>query len=137
MNPSTFAMRLRDATNAHDLDQIVACFSPDYLNVTPCHPARGFVGNDQVRRNWTAILDGVPDVAAEIVAATTDGDTEWTEWEMCGTRRDGVPHLMRGVMVFTVDGEVATRCRFFIEPVDDRAIDADGGVAAAVGVQPR
>ena len=51
--------RLVHATNSRDIDAVVACFAPDYVNVTPAHPARGFVGADQVRRNWTQIFAGV------------------------------------------------------------------------------
>ena len=30
--------RLERATNAHDLNALVACFAPDYQNDTPAHP---------------------------------------------------------------------------------------------------
>lgn len=120
--------RLRDASNAHDLDAIVACFASDYRNETPLHPARGFVGSDQVRRNWTQILADIPDVRTEIVAAVADGDTVWSEWQHRGTRRDGSVHLMRGVVVFGVRGATIVAARLFLEPVDQ----APGGVDAAV-----
>ena len=68
MHRSAFLARLLEATNAHDLDRIVDCFSPDYVNQTPCHPARGFTGPDQVRRNWEAILGSVPDLVATVLA---------------------------------------------------------------------
>jgi ketosteroid isomerase-like protein len=131
-----FLRRLAAATNAHDVDGIVACFAEDYTNLTPCHPARGFRGTEQVRRNWTAILAGVPDLVAEVVAWTVDDDSVWSEWEMRGTRRDGVRHLMRGVMVFTVRDGLAQVVRFYLEPVDQEMVDADGAVAAAIGGTP-
>lgn len=59
--------RLQDATNAHDIEAICACFAPGYRNETPMHPARSFTGNEQVRRNWTQILTSIPDLAAEVV----------------------------------------------------------------------
>ena len=49
--------RLIQATNAHDIDAIVACFAPAYRNDTPAHPARSFTGRDQVRRTWEQILE--------------------------------------------------------------------------------
>lgn len=120
--------RLRDVTNAHDVEGIVACFAADYRNETPLHPARGFVGNDQVRRNWTQILAAIPDVSTDIVACAAEGDRVWSEWEHRGTRSDGTAHLMRGVIVFGVrDGAIAT-ARFFLEPVDS----AENGVDVAV-----
>ena len=131
--PSAVIERLRDATNAHDLEAIVACFAPDYRNETPLHPARGFVGRDQVRRNWSQILAAIPDVSTEIVASVSPGDTVWSEWEHRGTRADGSAHLMRGVIVFGVrDGMIAT-ARFFLEPVDETG----DGVDAAVRHQVR
>jgi ketosteroid isomerase-like protein len=125
MQRSAFLTRLLEATNAHDLEGIVGCFSPDYVNRTPCHPARGFTGTEQVRRNWAAILAGVPDLAATVLQESTSGHEVWSEWEMRGTRRDDVPHLMRGVMIFGVDGEQATSCRFYLEPVatDEQTAD--------------
>lgn len=126
--PIATVQRLRDATNAHDLEAIVACFAPDYRNETPLHPARGFVGRDQVRRNWTQILAAIPDVSTEIVASVASGGAVWTEWEHSGTRRDGSAHLMRGVIVFGVHDSVITTARFFLEPVDE----ASDGVDAAV-----
>lgn len=128
-----FLTRLLEATNAHDVDGIVACFSDDYVNVTPCHPARGFTGRGQVRRNWTAILQAVPDLVAEVLSFVEDDDRIWSEWEMRGTRGGDGPHLVRGVLVFTVRNGLATHLRFFLEPVDDSSIDADRAVARLTG----
>ena len=87
--------RLIQATNEHDLEGIVGCFAADYRNETPAHPARGFVGRDQVRRNWTQILAAVPDITATVRRVAVDGDTVWTEQEHRGTRPDGSARLMR------------------------------------------
>jgi ketosteroid isomerase-like protein len=129
MAPPEFLTRLLAATNAHDVDGIEACFAESYVNVTPCHPARGFTGRGQVRRNWTTILDAVPDLVAEIRDSVQDGPRIWSEWEMRGTRRDGGRHLMRGVLVFDVRDGLATHLRFFMEPVDEAPVDADEAVA--------
>ena len=93
-DPRDTVGRLVQATNDHDLDAIVECFAPDYVNETPVHPQRDFHGREQVRRNWTAILGGVPDITARVIAAALDGNRVWTEWEMSGTRRDGAPHAL-------------------------------------------
>jgi len=42
-----------------------------------------------VRRNWSQIFAGVPDLRARLPRMTVDGDTVWTEWDIAGTRRDG------------------------------------------------
>lgn len=132
MEHAAFALELRDATNARDVDGVVACFAADYVNQTPAHPARGFTGTDQVRRNWTRIFTAVPDHTAALVASAQDGETVWTEWEMSGTRVDGGRHRMRGVIVFTVRGGLASAARFYLEPVDDDGVDANAAVRRIV-----
>ena len=133
---TSFVERLAGATNAHDVEAIAECFTDDYVNVTPCHPAMGFTGRDQVRRNWTAILAAVPDLRATVRETHEHDDTVWSEWEMSGTRRDAAPHLLRGVIVFTVADGRATRARFYLEPVVDMAATPDEAVARSVGVRP-
>jgi len=110
--------RLLRATNDHDLEALVACFAEDYENHTPVHPARGFRGNTQVRRNWEQIFTFLPDLQAEVTRRAIDGDVVWTEWEMTGTHRDGTAHCMRGVVIFGVADGVARWARFYLEPVD-------------------
>jgi uncharacterized protein (TIGR02246 family) len=124
--------RLVHATNAHDLDGVAACFAPDYVNVTPAHPGRGFVGRDQVRKNWTQIFAAVPDIQVQVVAAAFVGGTAWTQWEMHGTRRDGTAHEMAGVVVFEVEDDLARRAIFFLEPVDEGPGTVDDAVRTQV-----
>jgi len=121
--------RLQAAVDAHDLDAIVECFADDYRNETPAHPGRGFVGREQVRRNWARILEGLPDITASIVRAVGDGEAVWSEWEMKGTRPDGQASALRGVIIFGIRDERAAWARFYLEPVDA----GEGGVDAAVG----
>ena len=128
-----FLERLTAATNAHDVDGIVACFADDYTKLTPCHPARGFRGTEQVRRNWTGLFAAVPDLRVEVLNATTQGERVWSEWEMRGTRRDGLPQLMRGVIVFDVDDGRARAGRFFVEPVGDEPTTADEAIQQVTG----
>ena len=134
-DPSAVVQRLRAVTNAHDLDAIVACFASDYRNETPAHPARNFVGNEQVRRNWTKILAAIPDISTEILASVVSGKMVWTEWEHRGTRRDGTAHLMRGVVVFGVSDGLIASARFFLEPVEEASGDVDAAVRRQVSVR--
>src|SRR5690349_20995472 len=120
----TVVEQLRAAIDAHDLERIVACFEEDYVNETSAHPARGFRGREQVRRNWEQILGFVPDLRAEIVRACVDGDAIWSEWAMSGNRRDGQRHEMRGVVVFGVPAGRIAWARFYLEPLDEHS----GGV---------
>jgi ketosteroid isomerase-like protein len=119
--------------NAHDLDMMVACFAEDYVNETPAHPQRGFRGNQQVRRNWTQILAGVPDLRAQLLRTAVDGDTIWTEWDMSGTRHDGPAFGMRGVVIFGVSDAAITSARFYLEPVEDTSGDVDAHTRRVVG----
>jgi len=56
--------RLERATNAHDVNEVVACFAADYRNETPAHPERGFTGREQVRGNWEQIFAAIPNITA-------------------------------------------------------------------------
>jgi len=122
--------RLLKATNAHDIDALVGCFASDYVNETPIHPDRGFTGSEQVRRNWTQIFAAVPDLVAEVTALAQGRGHVWTEWQMSGSRGDGTPHLMRGVIIFTVDGDRITAARFYLEPVETSSGNVDAAVAS-------
>ncbi len=52
--PGATVERLLQATNAHDLERLVACFADDYRNETPVHPARWEMRG--TRRDGTAHL---------------------------------------------------------------------------------
>ncbi len=125
----TVVEKLRDTTNAHDLDALVSHFSHTYINRTPAHPSRGFSGREQVRENWSRIFTAVPDIAARMTRSAVSGATVWSEWEMFGTRLDGRIHRMAGVIVFTVSDSLITDAAFYLEPVEDDA----GTVGEAVG----
>jgi ketosteroid isomerase-like protein len=118
-DPIALLDRLIRAVNSHDLDGLVACFAADYLNETPAHPLRGFQGSEQVRRNWAQIFGTVTDVQARVPRVAVDGDTVWTEWELTGTRPDGLRFDMRGVVIFRLAGTEIATARFYLEPVED------------------
>jgi len=128
--------RLQRAANARDLDALVDCFAPGYVNETPAHPERGFQGQDQVRRNWERIFGAIADLEVEVLRHTTDGTTVWSEWEHRGTRSDGSPHLMRGVVIFGVEDDRATWGRFYLEPVEHGGPGVDTALARHVGGAP-
>lgn len=132
-NPIVTIQRLVEATNAHDLDRLVACFAPEYELTAPTHPGRSFRGIDQVRRNWTQIFAAVPDIATRLVRVTGDGDVVWTEWEMSGTRRDGGAHRMAGVFIFGVENDQIRWGRIFLEPVDEVGADMNAALRSQLG----
>ncbi len=129
--------RLCDAINSHDLETVVGCFADDYRNETPAHPSRSFRGRDQVRRNWTQILAGIPDLRADIVRSARCGDVLWAEWSWNGTRPDGAAFAMRGVTILGVDSADAIAwTQFYMEPVDADGPDPDAAVKVVVGAGP-
>lgn len=125
--------RLRDAVNRHDLEAMVRCFAPDFVNETPVHPARSFRGRDQVRKNWAQIFAAVPDLEAEVVGHASQGDAVWTEWDMHGTRLDGGHHHMRGVSIFEVVDDSFASVRFYLEPVEETGVGIDAALQSALG----
>lgn len=125
--------RLLAAVNAHDLDALISCFAEDYANETPVHPQRGFHGKEQVRRNWAQIFTGVGDLHAEVPRHVVDGNQLWTEWEMSGRRGDGAAFLMRGVVIFGLDGEAIRSSRFYLEPVELGSGDVEVHTRNVVG----
>lgn len=127
--------RLVVATNAHDLEALVACFSPEYQLEMPAHPSRNFRGNDQVRKNWSHFFATMPDMQCTVHRLTKDGDAEWSEWEMRGTRRDGVLFHMRGVIIFVTRNDVIVSARFYLEPVDTNSSTVDDAVRTVAGAR--
>ena len=130
--PATVAAieRLQAAINSHDLDALVACFTPDFASRQPAHPSRDFNGSEQVRQNWAMIFAGVPDLRARLVRSAASGDTLWAEWEWSGTRRDGQPHEMRGVTVQGIDRDRLSWVNFYMEVVESAGADVMAAIRA-------
>ena len=133
MNPPAIVQNLQQAINDHDLDRIAACFAPDYESDQPVHPARSFRGREQLRRNWTQILAGLPDLTAELKRWAVNGQELWTEWEWRGTRRDGSQGTMRGVTIQGVQEDVFTWVHFYMEPLDESGSDVGQAIDEQLG----
>lgn len=124
--------RLVGAVSRHDLDALESCFAVEYRNETPAHPAQGFTGRGQVRRNWDQIFSFVPDITARVLRQCCDGGMVWSEWEMSGTRRDGTAHRMAGVVLFGVRDGLFAWARFYLEPVQTGGHGPDAAVRRRV-----
>ena len=98
-DPRAVMDRLTAAQNAHDLEAMLACFHDDYQSEQPLFPARTFAGVAQVRANWSALLDAIPDFHAEVLRSAADGDIIFTEVHWTGTKADDTPLEERGVIV--------------------------------------
>jgi ketosteroid isomerase-like protein len=120
--------RLRDALNSHDAQRMAALFAEDYASSQPVHSGRTFGGRAQVAKNWTALFEAVPDLTADIVSSSIDGDTHWSEWHWHGQNVDGSPFAMRGVTIMMVRDGLIAEARLYMEPVDTAAEDIDAAV---------
>ena len=129
--------RLVAAMNAHDLDGAAALLAEDYRSEQPAHPGRAFTGRAQMRANWAAMFDGVPDFRAELSRSVQDGDTTWSEWHWSGTRRDGQLLDVRGVTLFqSRDGHIVAG-RLYLEDADRDEGTIEQAVRALSGREPR
>ncbi|MDQ0665360.1 ketosteroid isomerase-like protein [Arthrobacter ulcerisalmonis] len=126
--------RMLAAANRHDLEAMVSEFAEDYQNTTPVHPDRSFTGSAQVRKNWTALFAGLPDLTLTVHdAATGPGGKIWMEWSNRGTRPEGSVQRAAGVSILTVrDGKIAA-AHFYLEPVEHESGDVDAAIGMAVG----
>ena len=125
---------LHNAINAHDLEELVSCFSEDYVSEQPAHPERLFTGTDQVRKNWVTVFKSVPDFKAELLRHAITADTLWSEWRWHGTRLDGHIVDFRGVILLRVaNGRFVSGC-LYMEPVQTGA-GIDEAVRSATRAQ--
>lgn len=107
--------RMLSALNQHDLDEMVACFSRDYQSEQPFHPERNFIGQAGVRKNWGHFFSTIPDIQADVLSETTDGDTIWAELHIHGVRTDGKTHTTRGVTLQRIRDGLIVWARLYIE----------------------
>jgi hypothetical protein len=131
--PLAAAERLVQATNDHDLEAMLACFENDYRSDQPAHPARAFQGIEQVRKNWSAMLEAVPDVRWEILASAETADSAWVELRLTGTQADGARLHEIGVVIFGVPNERISWARLYLEDVDEDGWDIDAEVKRMTG----
>jgi len=128
--------RLAAAASRRDLDELVECFTVDYRNESPVHPAQGFTGRAQVRRNWEFIFAALPDITARVLRSCSSGEAVWSEWEMTGTRPDGAAMQMAGVIILGIRAGQFSWARWYLEPVQAGGPDADAAVRERVGSRP-
>jgi ketosteroid isomerase-like protein len=136
-DPRAVIDRLTAAQNAHDLDAMVACFHEDYRSEQPMYPARSFQGIDQVRKNWSALLQSIPDFHSEIVLSAVEDDTVFVEVHWTGTKADGSPLEERGVLVMGIRGERIAWGRLYAEEVQREGEDINEVVDRMAGTEDR
>ena len=136
-DPRALMDRLTAAQNAHDLEGMLACFHEDYRSEQPLFPVRTFQGIDQVRANWSALLEGIPDFHSEIVRSAVDGDTIFVEIHWTGTKADGTPFEERGVLIVGIRDDRITWGRLYADEVERGGADIDAVVRRMAGTEDR
>jgi hypothetical protein len=128
-SPMSVVQRFHRAVNQHDLEAFVACFASDYDSKQPAHPDRAFIGNEQVRKNWSALFQNIPNLQANLLDSALSGNRIWTEWDWQGTRVDGSAFHMAGVVIMNIRDDRIASAQLYMEPVDAQggAIDANVG----------
>jgi limonene-1,2-epoxide hydrolase len=125
--------RVIRALNDHDLETMLEQFDADYRSEQPAHPARTFRGIDQVRQNWSALLDALPDVRWEIIRSAERDDTAWIEARLTGTRADGTRLEEIGVVLFGVARRKIAWGRLYLEEIEAGGGDIDATVRQMAG----
>jgi ketosteroid isomerase-like protein len=136
-DPRAVIERLTAAQNAHDLDGMLACFHDDYLSEQPIYPARTFQGIDQVRKNWSALLESIPDFHSDVIRSAVDGDTIFVEIHWTGTKADGTRFEERGVLVMGIRDDRIEWGRLYAEEVEREGADIDAVVRRMGGAEDR
>jgi ketosteroid isomerase-like protein len=136
-DPRALLDRLTAAQNAHDLEGMLACFHENYGSEQPLFPARTFRGIAQVRANWSALLEGIPDFHAEVLRSAVDGDTAFSEIHWTGTKADGAPFEERGVIILGIRDDRIAWGRLYVDEVEREGADIDTVVRRMAGTDDR
>ena len=136
-DPRTLLERLTAAQNTHDLEGMLACFHEDYRSEQPLFPARTFSGIAQVRANWSALLEAIPDFRAEILRSALAGDTVFAEIHWTGTKADGAPLEERGVLIAGIRDDRIAWGRLYVGEVAREGAGIDAVVRRMAGTEDR
>ncbi|MGH2497140.1 MAG: nuclear transport factor 2 family protein [Ktedonobacteraceae bacterium] len=109
--------RMIQAANRHDLEEMVACFAPNFRSEQPFYPERNFAGRAGVRENWSFFFSTMPDFRVDILSEAIEGDTVWAELLFHGTQIDGQKQVTRGVTISGIQEEQIAWARLYIETV--------------------
>ena len=105
-----------DAWNRHEVEELMSFMADDCLfqvSVGPGIDGTRYVGRDQVRTGYEAVLASFPDGHWGDDSHFIAGDRGVSEWTFTATGLDGQPIEVRGCDVFTFrDGKIAVKNSF-------------------------
>lgn len=133
----TLLERLTAAQNTHDLEGMLACFHENYRSEQPLFPSRTFSGIAQVRANWSALLEAIPDFRAEILRSALAEDIVFAEIHWTGTKADGAPLEERGVLIAGIRDDRIAWGRLYVGEVAREGAGIDAVVRRMSGTQDR
>jgi ketosteroid isomerase-like protein len=136
-DPRALLDRLTAAQNRHDLEGMLACFHEDYRSEQPLFPARTFQGIAQVRANWSALLEAIPDLHVDVLRSAVDGDTVFVEIHWTGTKADGTPLEERGVLILGIHDDRIAWARLYVDEVERDGAEIDAVVRRMAGTDER
>lgn len=121
--------RLFAAFNRHDIDGVMACFTPGIVFEAAAGEesyGKRFVGLEATAAAFTAVWTAMPDVAWHVQRHTLAGDRAFTEWRFVATRADGGRLDVEGIDLFVFDGALIASKRALrkdrpVQPVPQRA----------------
>ncbi len=128
MSAQSVLQRFQNAVNTQDIDAFVGCFASDYRSDQPAHPDRAFVGNGQVRKNWSALFQSIPNIHADLIDSVILGNRVWSEWDWRGTRTDGAGFHMAGVVILDIQDDLIAGVKLYMEPVEVKGAGIDANV---------
>lgn len=118
-DPLAVLQRLVRALNAHNLEDLLGCFHPEYESEQPVHPQRGFQGKDRLAENWSWVFDSFADFEVQLIDHAVQENVLWTEWRWTGTHPGGQAFEVRGVMILVVEGDLIRCGRLYLEPLEE------------------
>ncbi|HEX2103084.1 MAG TPA: nuclear transport factor 2 family protein [Solirubrobacteraceae bacterium] len=98
-------------------------------------PGPDLQGIDQVRANWSALLEAIPDFHADIVRSAVEGDTVFVEIHWTGTKADGTPLEERGVIIMGIRDDRIAWGRLYADEVEREGADIDAVVRRMAGTE--
>lgn len=106
-----------DAFNRHDVDGVMSFFADDGVFDKPAGPeihGTRISGKEQVRAEFAALFQAVPDLRWEGTANWVSGNMGCSQWRRTGTSKSGEKTDLLGCDLFTFrDGKIIKKDSYF------------------------